>query len=162
MPVTRYGGWTCTRLIFPYFVASAISRGGKPPSGIDTAQKDIRWAEHIVIVYPLWLGTMPALLKGFLEQAIRPDFAFERTEERWPRKLLKGRTARVVVTMGMPVMVYRWFYLAHSLRSLERNILKFSGIAPVRETLFGGVQDADEHIRNRWIDRMTALGRAGT
>lgn len=148
-------------LDFPLLRSVSDFERGKPPPGIDSAQEDLRWAEHIVIVYPLWLGTMPALLKGFLEQAIRPDFAFERSDARWPRKLLKGRTARVVVTMGMPVMVYRWFYLAHSLRNLERNILKFIGIAPVRETLFGGVQDTDEHVRNRWIDRMTTLGRAG-
>lgn len=63
--------------------------------------------------------------------------------------------------MGMPVMIYRWIYLSHSLRSLERNILKFAGISPVRETLFGMIKEANEQTRNRWIDQMTMLGRAG-
>ena len=132
-----------------------------PPHDIAAAQESIRWAEHLVIVYPLWLGTMPALLKGFFEQAIRPSFAFEKGKPGWPKKLLAGRSARIVVTMGMPVMVYRWFYLSHSLRSLERNILKFAGIGPVRETLFGMTDDVGERERNRWIEQMTALGRAG-
>ena len=134
---------------------------GTPPVTIASAQADIMWAEHLVIVYPLWLGTMPALLKAFLEQVIRPDFAFERGKPGWPKKLLKGRSARIVVTMGMPVMVYRWVYLSHSLRSLERNVLKFAGIGPVRETLFGMADETGERIRNRWISRMSALGRSG-
>lgn len=148
-------------LDFPLLRTEADFETEKPPPVILKVQQDIHWAEHIVIVYPLWLGTMPALLKGFLEQAIRPDFAFERGKAGWPKKLLKGRSARIVVTMGMPVIVYRWFYLSHSLRSLERNILKFAGIGPVRETLFGMVKDTGEQTRNRWIDRMAALGHTG-
>lgn len=148
-------------LDFPLLRTEADFETGTPPPTIAKVQQDIHWAEHIVIVYPLWLGTMPALLKGLLEQAIRPDFAFERGKAGWPKKLLKGRSARIVVTMGMPIMVYRWFYLSHSLRNLERNILKFAGIGPVRETLFGMVKESNEHTRNRWIDRMAALGRAG-
>lgn len=148
-------------LDFPLLCTEADFETGKPSASIAAVQGDIGWAQHIVIVYPLWLGTMPARLKGLLEQVIRPDFAFERTKTAWPKKLLKGRSARIVVTMGMPVMVYRWFYLSHSLRSLERNILKFAGIGPIRETLFGMVKESDEHTRNRWIARMTSLGRAG-
>ena len=148
-------------LDFPLLRSEADFETGKPPRPIATAQADISWAEHIVIVYPLWLGSMPALLKGFLEQAIRPDFAFERATSGWPKKRLQGKTARIVVTMGMPVMIYRWIYLSHSLRSLERNILKFAGISPVRETLFGMIKEANEQTRNRWIDQMATLGRSG-
>jgi putative NADPH-quinone reductase len=131
-----------------------------PPKNIAAAQVSIMWANHIVIIYPLWLGTMPALLKGLLEQVIRPDFAFERGKPCWSKKLLKGRSARIVVNMGMPVLVYRWLYLSHSLRSLERNVLKFAGIGPIHETLFGMTDESGEATFNRWISQMTALGRA--
>ncbi len=63
--------------------------------------------------------------------------------------------------MGMPALAYRWYFRAHSLKSLERNILKFAGIAPIRETLFGMVENADEKRRARWLDKMRALGAAG-
>ena len=79
-------------------------------------------------IYPLWLGTMPAALKALLEQSLRPDFAMDYTG-RWPAGRLKGRSARVVVTMGMPELAYRWWFGAHSLKSLERNVLKFVGIS---------------------------------
>jgi len=135
---------------------------GTVPATLKAAQGAIAAASHLVIIYPLWLGTMPALLKGFLEQVLRPGFAAGATAPGQPwRKLLTGKSARVVVTMGMPALVYRWFFLAHSLKSLERNILKFCGIAPVCETLFGAVDAASDKTRARWLDYMRALGRAG-
>ena len=93
------------------------------------------WAEHLVFVYPLWLGTMPALLKAFLEQSFRPGFAMGKSYEgksyegkfyegkAWSRRL-SGRSARIVVTMGMPALLYRWYFGAHGLKSIEQGILE--------------------------------------
>jgi putative NADPH-quinone reductase len=124
------------------------------------AQEAIAWAGHLVLVFPLWLGDMPAVLKGFLEQVARPGFAFG-TEGGNPfgRKGLAGRSARVVVTMGMPAFVYRHYFRAHSIKSLERNILGFVGIAPVRETLVGSVEALDAAGRAGWLAKLRKLGR---
>ena len=132
---------------------------GLLPARLRPAQDDISWARHIVLFFPLWLGDMPALLKGFLEQVARPGFAFT-TEGSNPfgRKGLSGRSARVVVTMGMPAIVYRWYFRAHSVKSLERNILGFVGIAPVHETLVGSVEQLGEEGVAKWKARMHALG----
>lgn len=127
-----------------------------PPAAIADAQRDILWADHLVFFYPLWLGDMPALMKGFLEQVARPGFALGKGE--LPRPLLKGKSARIVVTMGMPAFFYRFFYRAHSLKSFERNILKFVGIKPVAHSIVGNVE-GDEAHRLRWLERMHALGR---
>ena len=103
---------------------------------------------------------MAALLKAFFQQAFRPGFAIEREHGKlWPG-LLKGKSARVVVTMGMPGWFYRLFFRAHSLKSLERNILKFSGIGPIRETLIGAV-DASADKRLEWLGTMRELGTDG-
>src|SRR3546814_3372437 len=77
-----------------------------------------------VILYPLWLGDVPALLKGFLEQILRPDFAIDEGSTGMSAKLLTGRSARIIVTMGMPAPIYRLFFRAHSLKSLDRNLLR--------------------------------------
>lgn len=133
----------------------------EPPTCIREAQVAIENSRHIVLVYPLWLGTMPALLKGFLEQVFRYDFAFEpRADGHYERKLT-GRSARLVVTMAMPVLAYRGFFRAHGVKSLERNVLKLSGISPVRETLFGRVDTVDDATRRAWLDRVRALGAEG-
>jgi putative NADPH-quinone reductase len=135
--------------------------GGSPIPAIQECQQAIGWADHLVVIYPLWLGSMPALLKAFFEQVFRPGFAISKERlTAWPG-LLTGKSARIIVTMGMPAWLYRWYFLAHSLKSLERNILRFSGIKPVRETLIGGVEAGGASMRTRWLKKVRVLGRAG-
>lgn len=132
------------------------------PASLLQPQQDIAWARHIVLFFPLWLGDMPALLKGFLEQVARPGFAFRSDAGSNPftAKGLAGRSARIVVTMGMPAFVYRWYFRAHSLRSLKRNVLGFVGFSPVRETIIGGVGQFTPARAGRWLERMRRLGRS--
>jgi putative NADPH-quinone reductase len=144
---------------FPLLRSKADWDSGAVPPTLKTAQDDIRWAEHIVIGFPLWLGGMPALLKGFLEQVARPGFALSRPPKGdMPEKLLKGRSARIVVTMGMPALVYRWYFRAHSLKALERNILGFVGIAPIHETLVGMVEGLGDEERQAWLGKLAKQG----
>src|SRR6185437_15601141 len=76
-------------------------RSRQIPSAIRKCQESLLWADHVVFLYPLWLGDMPALLKGFLEQLLRPGFAFcEAPLSPGVRKPLAGKSARVIVTMG--------------------------------------------------------------
>jgi putative NADPH-quinone reductase len=63
--------------------------------------------------------------------------------------------------MGMPALIYRWYFGAHSLKSLERNVLRFVGIRPIRETLIGGVEAIGDAKRRDWLERLRALGREG-
>lgn len=147
-------------LDFPLLRSQQAWEEGALPPGLQQAQDDIRWAEHLVLFFPLWLGDMPALLKGFLEQVARPGFAFGRagSADAFATKGLSGRSARVVVTMGMPALVYRWYFRAHSVKSLERNVLGFVGIAPVRETLVGMVGKLGASDAGRWLDKLRRLG----
>ncbi|MEO7401132.1 MAG: NAD(P)H-dependent oxidoreductase [Polaromonas sp.] len=147
-------------LDFPLLRSQTDWEEGPLPASLKQAQDDIRWAEHLVLFFPLWLGDMPALLKGFLEQVARPGFAFEREggSAAFTKKGLTGRSARVVVTMGMPALVYRWYFRAHGIKSLERNILGFVGIAPVHETLIGMVGNAGEDGGKRWLNKLRQLG----
>ncbi len=151
---------TPAQLDFPLLRSQREWEHGPLPSALQKAQDDIAWAQHLVLFFPLWMGDMPALLKGFLEQVARPGFAF-RPEAGSPfgQKGLAGRSARVVVTMGMPALVYRFYFRAHSVKSLERNILGFVGIAPIRETLIGLVDQLGEDGRAKWLSRMATLGR---
>lgn len=125
-----------------------------------TGQAAIARAEHIVLIYPLWMGDMPAIVKAWIEQVLRHGFAFEMTRRGW-KPALQGRSARVIVTMGMPGFAYRWFFLAHSLRSLERNILKFCGIRPVKSTICGNAEDPSGKAQRRSIEKAARLGKTG-
>ncbi len=130
------------------------------PATLVRPQEDMRWAEHWLFLFPLWHGTMPALLKGFLEHIFRPGFAMEYKKAGFPKRLLAGRSARIVVTMGMPVLLYRWYFGAYGVRGFERSMLSFAGIRPIHENLYG-LTFADEKKRNRWIEDMRSYGTRG-
>lgn len=150
-------------LSFPLLTSEEEFNHGDAPPVIGKAQQMIQEADHLVMVYPLWLGSMPAILKGFLEQLFRPGFAFNYQEgggsKKLPKQHLKGKSARIIITMGMPSLVYRWFYCAHSLKSLKRNILGFCGIAPVRHTLIGGVEALNESQRSKKLHQINQFGQ---
>ncbi len=144
-------------LDFPLLRSADDWRDGSPVPAIADAQHKIRAARHLVFLYPMWLGDVPALFKGFLEQVARPGFAIAQTENGFPKRLLKGRSARIVVTMGMPSKIYTLFYRAHSLKSLERNILRLAGIGPIRHSVIGNVEGSSEE-RRAWLNTMRELG----
>lgn len=150
-------------LEFPLLRTREDYERGEAPQEVRFCQAAIDGATHVVIMYPLWLGDMPALLKALLEQTLRPGFAYSvRVPGRAPVKLQAGKSARIVVTMGMPAPAYRWYYRAHSLRSLKRNILRFIGFRRVRTTLIGGITSLSAKRRARWLEEMRLLGQAAS
>lgn len=146
-------------LTFDLLRSRAAFEDASPPAPVLAAQEQILWADHLVIIHPLWMGSAPAVLKGFFEQAFRYGFAMPRPELDAPRGRLAGRSARLVVTMGMPAWIYRLVFGAFGVRAMARGILGISGIRPVRLTLIGQVEGSKER-RRRWLDRLAALGEA--
>jgi putative NADPH-quinone reductase len=147
------------QLDFPILRTQQDFEHGHTPESLVGARDAIVSAQHLVIVFPLWHGTMPALLKAFIEQVMRPGVALEYRQQGFPRGLLAGRSARLVVTMGMPAPIYRWYFRAHGVRGLERSVLRFAGVKPVRETLLGMVDAASDAKRQSWLDQMRGYGR---
>jgi putative NADPH-quinone reductase len=123
-------------------------------------QQDILAADHLVLVYPNWWGTCPALLKGFIDRVFLPNFAFKYQETSpFPAKLLKGKTARMIVTMDTP----NWFYwlinrnAGHN--AMRIGVLEFCGIKPVKITTFAPVKSSDEAKRKKWLREVELLGK---
>jgi len=151
---------TIADLDFPVLRTQQDFDKGEPCDDIKHAQQQITWADHIVVIYPLWLGDMPALLKAFFEQALRPGFALEEAEGgKAYNKLLAGKSARIVVTMGMPAFVYRWFFKMHTVKNLKRNILSFCGFKPVNTTLIGSVYAGNDDALYTALSNIAHLGR---
>lgn len=136
--------------------------GHTPPPEPDIlmAQDMIRWAEHLVFVYPIWWGTVPALMKGFLERTFANGFAinFPDKPPYW-EPLLKGRTGRLITTMNAPPLFFRWLLRAPGHNVMKRAILGMCGIKPVRITSFGPVKQSTEEQRQQWLDKVSEMGR---
>ncbi|PKM22410.1 MAG: NADPH:quinone reductase [Gammaproteobacteria bacterium HGW-Gammaproteobacteria-14] len=135
-------------------------RGGQPlEADIQQAQEDILQADHLVWVFPIWWGGLPALLKGFIDRVFLPGFAFRyrRGSSLWDR-LLAGRKATVLATMDSPVWYYRWVQHRPAYHQLRHSILGFSGITPMRWYGFGPVRTASQAQRETWIEQARVRG----
>lgn len=138
-------------------LASQAEFDTAPPAHLAAVQTDISWANHLVLVFPLWLGGAPAKLKALLEQLMRQGFGFQ-TDAKGMTGRLRGRSARLIVTMGMPAAVYRLYFGAQGVMSVERGVLRLTGMNPVRDTFLGGVGMAGPARRRTWLERIEKLG----
>ena len=132
-----------------------------PPEPILTEREKIKAADHVVIAFPLWLGAMPAKARGFFEQTARASFFLEtgNSSREWPAKMMAGKSARIFVTMGMPSLFFRFGMDAGALKALERAMLGMSGFKPIHHTIIGGIGDASEERRERWLAEARESGR---
>lgn len=143
-------------LDFPVLATRRDWESETPCAAILAVQDELAWAEHLVLIYPLWLGSAPAPLKALLEQIFRPAFAFGGEAATPGAGRLKGRSARIVVTMGMPALIYRTLFFGHSLKALKRGLLALAGFAPIRDTILGGIETRRD--REELLRRLAAMG----
>jgi putative NADPH-quinone reductase len=149
------------KLSFPLLVRFEDFQVAPGMTDIRKAQFDIGWAEHLVFVHPLWLGSAPAMLKGFLEQVACGGFGFDSGTAGNPARRLKGKSAHIIVTMAMPAFVYRFVFGSLGIRAFARGILRLSGVWPIRKIYFGGVE-LSERRRTNFLTRVARLGAAGS
>lgn len=146
-------------LDFP-FLETAEDFGAPPPEPILTEREKIKAADHVVIAFPLWLGSMPAKARAFFEQAARASYFLDTGGSgEWPTKMMAGKSAHIFVTMGMPSLFYRFGMDAGALKALERAMLGMSGFKPIHHTIIGGIGDASDEQRQRWLADARDRGR---
>ncbi|MBI2047931.1 MAG: NAD(P)H-dependent oxidoreductase [Parcubacteria group bacterium] len=125
-------------------------------------QESMKWADHIVITYPNWWVTMPALLKGLFDRIFLPGFAFRFHKDRpysW-EKLLQRKTGRIIVTMDTPRFLDRILF-GDNTNELRRGILGFAGVHPVRVSKIGSVKFLSKDDTEKQIQKIYTLGRKG-
>lgn len=127
---------------------------------LQMAQKQILWAEHIVFVYPVWWGSVPAILKGFLDRVFLPGFAFKKREgSLWWDKCLSGRSARLICTLDQPGWYYRLFNGQPSHIAMKKLVCHFVGIKPVKISTVAPIRLSKESFRTKWLKKVEHLGR---
>jgi len=134
-------------------VLRSVKAGDQPlEPALVAAQQAIAQARHLVFAYPVWWGTMPALLKGFLDRVLVSGFAYRyRKDSPWWDRLLAGRSAELLVTMDAPPWYYRWFDRMPGHWQMRRTVLEFCGIRPVRIASYGAARTATDDRRAAWL-----------
>ena len=124
------------------------------------SQKKLLWANHIVWVYPVWWGSVPSIMKGFLDRVFVPGFAFKkRPDSVWWDRYLKGKTAHLICTMDQPTWYYRWINKGPSHHAMKKLTMNFIGIKSVKITAIGPVRLSTDTFRQKWLNKMETLGK---
>lgn len=123
------------------------------------AQELIKWADHLVWVFPVWWGSIPALLKGFIDRTFLPGFAFKYKENSlmWD-KFLSGKTAHIFVTMDSPVWYYKYLTGNPVIKQMKRATLNFCGIKPVKVDYLGMLRKSKKETREKYLLKVKKSG----
>jgi NAD(P)H dehydrogenase (quinone) len=122
------------------------------------AWEKIQGADHIVWIYPMWWGMMPALLKGFIDRLFLPGMAFRYRDNSpmWD-KLLKGKSSEIICTLDYPVWYYKWILGEPGTKAMRKMILDFCGIKNTRTTYVGPIRNSTDAFREKQLERVGQL-----
>jgi NAD(P)H dehydrogenase (quinone) len=128
------------------------------PDLLDAIEK-IKWADHLVWVFPVWWYGYPALMKGFIDRTFLPGITFQYIKGKpLPEKLLKGKTGHIIVTADTP----RWYdYLwmkSPAINQFKKGTLEFCGVSPVQVTYIAPIKDSTTDFREKWLKKVHDLG----
>jgi NAD(P)H dehydrogenase (quinone) len=120
----------------------------------------MKWADHFVLVYPLWWSATPALLKGMFDRLWLPGFCFHfwKNGLGWDR-LMKGKTARVITLSKLNPLFIR-FAMGDFTNEIRSATLGFAGYK-VRMTEIGNSEKLSGAAQARWTRRIASLARKG-
>lgn len=122
-------------------------------------QDKFRAADHIVIIYPNWWCTMPAILKGLFDRIWLPGFAFNFNKQ--TKKIdqhLKGKTGRVIILSGSHSPFKTWWQFGDYTNEIQYGILEFAGIR-TDVSSFGPCERVDDACRTKWLKKVEDLGK---
>ncbi len=124
------------------------------------AQDKIKWADHLVWIYPVWWGSVPAIMKGFIDRVFLPGFAFKKREGSvWWDKFLVGKSARLISTLDQPVWFYKLVNGSPSDKAMKRLTMNFVGIKKVKITNIGPLRLSKPEFRTKWLQKIENLGK---
>ncbi len=128
------------------------------PDLLESVEK-IKWADHLVFFYPVWWGSFPALLKGFLDRVFLPGIVFaKRDNSLWWDKLLVGKTAHIISTLDQPAWYYWLVNGRPTYYAMKHMTLEFCGIKPVRTTTIGPLRLSSDEYRKKWLKKIEKSG----
>lgn len=123
------------------------------------AQETLKWADHIVWIYPVWWGSVPAMMKGFIDRVLLPGFAFKKREGSiWWDKYFTGKTSRLICTMDQPAWYYSLMYGAPSHKAMKKLTMNFIGVKSVKISAIGPLRLSKEKFRTNWLKKVERLG----
>lgn len=120
---------------------------------IEVYVNKMRWAERIVMIFPIWWMTMPAMTKGFIDKVIFPAIAYNMDKGRLVSRL-NIRKVTVITTMNTPSQVYKDMFNNSLEGSLLKGTFRQIGITDVDWVSLNEVKQTSQEQRAAWLSEI--------
>lgn len=117
-------------------------------------RKKLRWAEHIVMIFPIWWMTMPATVKGFVDKVIFPGVAYKMDSGKLVSMMSELKHVTIITTMNTPAEVYRNQFCNSLEGSLIKGTFNQIGIHDIRWISLNMVKQVGDEKRWLWLDEI--------
>lgn len=116
--------------------------------------KMMRWAEQIVMIFPIWWMTTPAMTKGFIDKVIFPGIVYKMEGGKLVSKLSSLKQVTIITTMNTPSEVYHDIFGNSLEGSLIKGTFNQIGIHDIRWISLNMVKQAGDEKRWVWLDEI--------
>ena len=131
--------------------------GGNALDAIDDQVREykehLEWADHLVMIFPVWWMTTPAMTKGFIDKVIFPAIAYDMKDGRLVSRL-SLRKVTVITTMNTPADIYRDVFGNPLEGSLIKGTFRQIGIENIEWTSLNEVKQVSREQREAWLEEI--------
>ena len=131
---------------------------GREIEGIDPLARSymdkMRWAERIVMIFPIWWMTMPAMTKGFIDKVIFPGIVYKMEGSKLVSKLSNLKQVVIITTMNTPADIYKDVFGNSIEGSLIKGTFNQIGIHDIRWISLNMVKQVGDEKRWVWLDEI--------
>lgn len=122
-------------------------------------KKKLEWAERIVMIFPIWWMSVPAMMKGFIDKVIFPGIAYNMEGSQLVTRLHSLRQVVIISTMNTPADIYRDKFNNSLEGSLIKGTFNQIGIHNVQWISINLVKQSGPEMRKLWLEEI--VGRFG-
>ena len=116
--------------------------------------KMMRWAEQIVMIFPIWWMTTPAMTKGFIDKVIFPGIVYKMEGGKLISMLSSLKQVTIITTMNTPSEVYHDVFGNSLEGSLIKGTFNQIGIHDIRWISLNMVKQCGDEKRWLWLDEI--------
>lgn len=130
---------------------------GRVTADVQAEQNEIKWAEVMTFIFPVWWTGLPARVKGYIDRVFSHGFAFA-IDKDGVKGLLKGKKVLILNTTGTPEGVYESAGMIKSMnQTMDTGIFEFCGIEMLGHKYFAGVTSNTPEERKIMLEEVKSI-----
>lgn len=120
-------------------------------------KKKLVWAERIVMIFPIWWMSVPAMTKGFIDKVIFPGIAYKMEGNQLKSTLESLKQVVIISTMNTPAEVYSNEFNNSIEGSLIKGTFNKIGIHDIKWISLNMVSQSGDEKRWLWLDEIEKM-----